>query len=146
MESTWESRDLPVLAAVVEICDEDEWGMAEPEQIAERTGLPSEDVEKALWKLAGEQPPFFGFSNDSTFGGRDIGTITRPTGHAQRTVGAWPTPESLIERIVAELHEAAERADTPEEKSRLKKAADAVGGVGKGVMTGVLTHVLTQGL
>lgn len=146
MNSTWESRDLPVLAAVVAICDEDDWGEAQPAQIAERTGLPIEDVIKALWKLAGENPPFFSFSEDSTFGGRDIGSISMPTGHAQRTVGAWPTPESVVEQMILALREAAENADSAEERSRLQRAADAVGGVGRGVITGVMTHVLTQGL
>lgn len=146
MESTWEARDLPVLAAVVEICDEDSWCNAEPSTIAERTGLSLEDVNKALWKLAGENPPFFEVSDASTFGGREIASVNNPSGHAQRTVGAWPTPESVVDAMILALQEAAENADTPEERSRLQRAADAVGGVGKGVITGVMTHVLTQGL
>ena len=146
MESTWETRDLPVLAAVVAICDEDNWGEAQPAQIAHRTGLPLEDVVKALWKLAGENPPFFSLSEDSTFDGRDIGSVSMPTRHAQRTVGAWPTAESMVEQMILALHEAADNAESAEERSRLQRAADAVGGVGKGVITGVMTHVLTQGL
>src|SRR5689334_21083389 len=138
--STWENRDLLVLRAVVEICDDDAWGMAEVGEIAERTGINEPDVNKALWKLAGERPSFFELSDQSTFGGRDIGGVSNPSGHAQRTVGAWPTPESLVERMMAALNDAADRAETAEEKTRLKRAADALGGVVKGVITGVLTH------
>jgi hypothetical protein len=90
VESTSETRDLPVRAAVVAIRDEGAWGNAEPDQIAERTGLPREDVTKALWRLAAENPPFFRFSDDSTFGGREIRSISMPTRHGQRIVGAWP--------------------------------------------------------
>ena len=146
MESTWEARDLPVLTAVVAICDEDPWGEADPSEVAGRTGLSIDEVTKSLWKLAGENPPFFSFSDESTFGGRDIGSISMPTGHAQRTVGAWPTPDSVVERMILALQEAAQNAQTEEERSRLQRAADAVGGVGKGVITGVMTHILTQGL
>lgn len=146
MEKTWEARDLPVLAAVVSICDEDDWGVAEPGSIAERTGLAVDQVERALWKLNGERPPFFEVSEASTFEAREIVSVGSPSGHAQRTVGAWPTPESLVDRMIIALQEAAASAESEEERSRLQRAADAVGGVGKGVVTGVVTHVLTQGL
>lgn len=43
------------------------------------------------------------------------------------------------------LQEAADNAENAEERSRLQRAADVMGGVGKGVVTGVITHVLTQG-
>lgn len=135
-----------MLAAVVEICDEDDWGRAEPHAIAEKTGLPIEAVNKALWKLSGEHPPFFEISDASTFGGREIAAVSNPSGHAQRTVRAWPTPESVVDRMIAALQDAAENADTAEERSRLQRAAEAVGGVGRGVVTGVITHVLTQGM
>ena len=39
-----------------------------------------------------------------------------------------------------------EEAESDEEKkSRLKRAAEAVSSVGKDVLTGVLTHIITQG-
>ena len=137
---------MPVLAAVVQICDENSWGEARPDAIAERTGLPLEDVVKALWKLSGERPPFFDLAEASDVGGREIMSVSNPSGHAQRTVGAWPTPESVVDRMITALQDAAENADTPEERSRLQRASEAVGGVGRGVLTGVITHVLTQGV
>lgn len=141
MDSTWETRELPVLAAVVQLCDEDDWGQAEPNQIAERTGLDIADVKKAVYRLLGEQPPFFQVSDSTTFEGRDFTSVHSPTGHAQRTVGAWPTPDSLSERIIDALNEAAATEQDPETKSRLSHAAD----VGKGTLAGVLARVLTQG-
>ena len=141
MDSTWETREMPVLAAVVQLCDEDDWGQAEPEQIAERTGLAVADVKKAVYRLLGEQPPFFQVADATTFGGRDFASVHSPTGHAQRTVGAWPTPENLSERIIDALAEAAESEEDPEKKSRLSHKGD----VGKGTLAGVLVRVLTQG-
>ena len=132
---------MPVLAAVVQLCEEDDWGSADPEQIADRTGLDLADVKKAVWKLLGEEPAFFQITDSTTFGGRDFAAVHSPTGHAQRTVGAWPTPDSLSERIVVALSDAAANEQDPETKSRLSHAAD----VGKGTLAGVLARVLTQG-
>ena len=55
-------------------------------------------------------------------------------------MGAWPTPENLADRIIAALEAEAEREQDPQRKTRLQHAAD----VGKGVLTGVLTTVITQ--
>lgn len=145
MESTWESRDLPVLQAIVGICDET-GAAADRAAVAERTGLNEGTVRAAFFALAAEQPAFFRHGDTSRLARRDIDYALDPTGHARRTVGSWPTPENLADRIVAALNEAAEQAPTPDDRTKLKKAAEAVSGVGKGVLTGVLTHVLTQGI
>ena len=145
MESTWESRDLPVLEAIVAICDET-GSSASKQAVAERTGLDEGTVRLSFFALAAEQPPLFRIGNPSSLAVRDINYATDPTGHARRIVGAWPTPESLAERIVAALNEAAEEEADDEIKGRLKRGAEALSGVGKGVLTGVLTHVITQGI
>jgi hypothetical protein len=110
----------------------------------ERTGLDEATVQQALWALADEDPPFFSYHDLTTYGGRAIGFIHRPTGHARRTVGTWPTPEGLADRIIAALEDTAANAPTEEERSRAQKLLDAAKGVGKGVLTGVLIKVLTQ--
>ncbi len=142
MESTWENRDLPVLDHIVHIYDET-GESPEPSDIAKACALDDEDVQRALRALELNDPPFV-TELLVTFGG--IVGIGAPTGHARRAVGAWPTPESLADRIVAALNDAAEAESDPDAKTRLKRAAEAVGGVGKSVLTGVLTHVITQGM
>jgi hypothetical protein len=141
VKSTWEARELPVLEAIVRGCDDAT--SVTTRQLEAATGLTHDEVQRAVRALLGESPPLF---ETGPMRGGTYDRLARVTGHARRTVGAWPTPENLADRIVAALNDAAESADDPAEKSRLKKAADAVGGVGKGVVTGVLTHVLTQGI
>lgn len=146
MESTWESRDLPVLSAVVDICDENEWGEARPNVIADRTGLPLHDVNKALWRLAGERPPFFEVSDASDFDGREILSVSNPSGHAQRTVGTWPTAEGLTDRIAAAFAAAADAEPEVERKGVLRRGAEFFGGIGKDVTAEVIAKVITQGM
>lgn len=141
MEETWFSRDLPILEAVVAICDET-GDHADRSHIAGRTRFDDETVKRALFALAAEEPAFFDYSDTSTFAGRGIDFIRDPTGHARRTVGSWPTPENLADRIVAALNEAADEETDPEKQSKLRHAAD----VGKGAMAGVISTVIAQGM
>lgn len=115
--------------------------------VTERTGLDEDVVRAAYFALYGEQTPFWKFSDLSTLAGSDIDWVRDPTGHARRAAGGWPTPESLADRVLTALNQAAEQADNPEEKARLKRAAEGgVGEIGKGVVTGVPTKVLTEGV
>lgn len=142
MESTWESRDLPVLAAIVELADSGERNVSKA-AIHDRTGLDDETVLRALFALAGEQPPFFHYVDTSTFEGRDIDLIHSPTGHARRTVGAWPTPEGWVDRLVASLEAAAAEEPDAEKRGKLKSAAAIVGGVARDVVIRTASGAIT---
>jgi len=61
---TWESRDLPVLRAVVTAADEG-CEYVYPDQIAKRTGLELATVQRSLFALAPETPGFFTLSDAS---------------------------------------------------------------------------------
>ena len=51
-----------------------------------------------------------------------------PTGDALRVAGAWPSPENLLERLIAALQDAAnDETREPEERSKLKQAASVLG-------------------
>ena len=51
-----------------------------------------------------------------------------PTGDALRVAGAWPSPENLLERLIAALQDAAkDETREPEERSKLKQAASVIG-------------------
>jgi hypothetical protein len=143
MESTWESRDLPVLVHIVEFYDE--YGYSpDPFDIAHACGFDDNKVaQRALRALEHEEPPFItGF--DRVMTGNIIG-IGAPTGHARRTVGAWPTPDALADRIIAALNEAADNEPDEAKKGELRRGAEAVAGVGKDVLTDVMGQVITRG-
>lgn len=143
MDSTWESRDLPVLNAVVQIYEET--GQAiRPKQIEVATGIDSADVQKALRALLSENPPFLE-RGQGAMGGQVL-MVGRVTGHARRAVGAWPTAEALTDRLARAFAQAAELEGEPEKKSILKRSAEAFGGVSRDVAAEVIAKVITQGM
>ena len=128
MDETWTSRDLPVLRAIVQIYEETGQAMS-PNQIESRTGLEMATVQLALRALASEDPPFV-TKMSRAMGGMVI-FVGPPTGHARRAVGSWPTPESIADRLVTALDEAAEREPDPERKGWLRKTAAYLGHAGR---------------
>lgn len=128
MRDTWSDRDLPVLNAIVETFEESGPGLS-PEQITARTGLDARTVQLALTALESEQPPFLS-QLERVMSGHVV-FIGAPTGHARRAVGAWPTAETIADRLVGALDEAAEREPDEERKGFLRKAAAYLGNAGR---------------
>ena len=127
MDETWTRRDLPVLTAIVEVFERTGRVMR-PNEIVEQSGLDADQVETALRALEGEDPPFITKLERRASGG--ISLVGRPTGHARRAVGAWPTPEGIADGLVAALDEAADREPDPERKGWLHKTAAYLGNAG----------------
>ncbi|WP_101788633.1 hypothetical protein [Nonomuraea indica] len=142
---TWETRDLPVLKAIVELADDNQ-GRAEWSQIAEHTGFEYEVVQKALTALSHENPPFFRYTDTSTMARREIGLVHSITGHARRTVGTWPTPESLAKQFIDGLEAAAEAEPDEEKRGRLKQMASWAGTTGWSIVLGVAGNAVSKGI
>ncbi|GIH25132.1 hypothetical protein Aph01nite_34420 [Acrocarpospora phusangensis] len=144
--TTWEDRDLPVLTAVLEMAEKGRAPM-DGYEIAEYLGWDELTVQRSLVALAGERPPFFEFTDTTDFDsdGQEISGIHSPTGHARRAVGAWPTPESLAERLVAALEKAAADAE-PEQAGHLRKTALWLRENGQAVALGVVGNALSKGI
>lgn len=144
---TWKTRDLPVLKTIVEMSEEGH-SLIQPHQIIARMDMAPEDVLRALAALAGERPPFFQFEDSTDFdsGMREIDAIHSPTGHARRAIGAWPTPESLAEQIVAGLEAAAAAEPDEEKRSKLKQTAQFLGTTGWSVLLGVAGNAASAGV
>ncbi|WP_436759348.1 hypothetical protein [Streptosporangium sp. V21-05] len=142
---TWENRDFPVLKAIVALSDEGD-GRVEWRSIVERTGIGEEEVQRAIRALSQEEPAFFDFTDTSSQARREIGLVYDVTGHARRTVGTWPTPETLAKKIIAELHAAAEAEPDEEKRSRLKKTADWFGTTGWSVILGVAGNAVSKSI
>ena len=128
MDETWTSRDLPVLTAIVEVFERTGRVMS-PNEIEEQSGLRADEVEAALRALEGEDPPFITKLERRASGG--IGLVGKPTGHARRAVGAGPTLESIADRLITALDEAADREPDPERKGWLRKTAGYLGNAGR---------------
>jgi hypothetical protein len=142
-KDTWTDRDLPVLNAIVGMTEEGADGI-EPHEISSRIGLPEDQVQRALQALADEHPPFFEASEATAAEGRIVLLVANPTGYARRTVGAWPTAETLADRLTQALAKAAD--DEPDEEKRgwLRKTAAWFGSAGRDVAVDVASSVIAK--
>lgn len=117
-----------MLTAIVEVFESTGRAMR-PNEIVEQSGLAADQVEAALRALESEDPPFISKLERRASGG--ISLVGLPTGHARRAVGAWPTPESIADRLVSALDEAADHEPDPERKGWLRNTATYLGNAGR---------------
>jgi hypothetical protein len=123
MESTWESRDLPVLDAVVRYFEEEYDGEYPTTQLfADRLGMDLQQVARAVSALS---PTYLVIA--PSMGGPGSLSIDGVTDEARRAVGQWPSPEVFVQRFTEALLELADREPDPVKKSRIRQIAEAVG-------------------
>ncbi|PZM98423.1 MAG: hypothetical protein DIU79_00105 [Actinobacteria bacterium] len=139
IEDTWFSRDLPVLKAVVQLIDK-EGPLLDMEKVEEITGFDTETVDRALVALRDEYPPLF--VKPSGAGNRRVAVIMNVTGEARRRVGQWPTPETLAEKVVAEILERAENEPDPQKRGWWKALGEWVANTGSNTVSALLVDVL----
>lgn len=134
---------MPVLDEIVRVYDVTGRAVS-PDDIVGLTGLTAEDVRRALFALADASPPYFTVIDGSSLGGREIAFVTRPTREARQAVGAWPTPDALVDRMIAALLEAADKEPNPEKRTRLRALAEGMGGVARDVILGVASATVAS--
>ncbi len=122
MEDTWAARELPVLAATVHLLEESY--MVTVTDIATRTGLDEQAVARALETL---DPVFVDFRKTTTGGDPTFWYVLKATPAARQAVGQWPTAETLITALAAELTAAAAHEQDAERKGLLAYAARLIG-------------------
>ena len=94
IESTWATRDLPVLRAALQRLDEGH-NFAELEEIRQEVGLSPKQLRASLRALEGADPPYIevdwgnGWTDDKAAG--DIDAVSE---RARRELGTWPAPET----------------------------------------------------
>lgn len=135
-EDTWNTRDLPVLQAIVDIYEDSGTYLTRATGIERRTGLDHDTVQQALRRL-NSQPSFFEKVVEAS--GGQVVMVGPPTADALRVAGAWPSPEQLLQRLISALESAADD-DTraPEERSKFKQAAAYLGSFATQVAIGAL--------
>lgn len=143
MDDTWETRDLPVLKAAVEIFDRKGRNPSAAE-LGAACGFDKETVQRALRALYRE--PYFEEAMTAYSG--QILAVGSPTSAALRVAGQWPSPEVQLERVIAALQAAADSDSfDDEERSRFKQVVLTLRGVAGKVAIGALGgaggHLLT---
>jgi hypothetical protein len=138
MQDTWYNRELPVLRAAVAAFERD-LGRLLPEvsDLAEATGLAADDVARAVAAL---HPEYLDLQ--TTPGEPTSWFVQRVHTSARRAVGQWPSPDTLAAQLAAAMQQVAEHTSDPDAKSRLRRAAEAIGGLAKDVLTEVGTKML----
>jgi len=122
VEDTWAARELPVLAATVHLLEESY--MVTVTDIAARTGLDEQAVARALEAL---DPVYVDFRKTTTGGDPTFWYVLKATPAARQAVGQWPTAETLIAALAAELTAAAADEQDAERKGLLSYAARLIG-------------------
>ncbi len=76
-------------------------------------------------------------------GGRDIIDITL-TGRGRRAVGSWPGEGDAYDKIIAAIEARIDDEPDPEKKSRLRKGAEGIGGMGRDLFVEIAAAVTSK--
>lgn len=134
---TWTNRDLPVLKAAVDIFESGDDDNIEPDAIARRTGFTADDVQRALRVLY--KHPYLDPDSGLSDGNGEVLFVGEPTGDGLRAAGNWPSPQAIVDRLVAAIEAAAEdESRSTEDRGLLRKTALTMRGVAYQVAIGAL--------
>lgn len=136
----WASLDFPVLRRVAQLVEVEHADEVRPENIADDLGIGEDDALRSL--IALHDAGYVEGLRADTMGGK-YWIATGVTERGRRAVGIWPSGEG-VDALIEALQQAAESTDDPEERSALRRAAAAVLGVGRDVMTDVMGAVLAK--
>ncbi|MCT1986753.1 hypothetical protein M3C61_06935 [Dermacoccus abyssi] len=135
----WTERDFPLLMAVARRLDAGEH-VVQVSALVDELELELPVALRSARTLLGTYVT--GRSVDSMSGPLDA-IISDLTERGRRATGLWPSGESA-DALVEALRQAEEATDDPEEKGNLRRAAGAVMGVGRDVMTDVMASVISK--
>jgi hypothetical protein len=135
VESTWASRDLPVLDATVRLLETSYFPKVR--DIAAAAGMDTETTARALEALDGTYVDL-----SMSMGSPENWHVNAVSADARREVGQWPTAESLAAQLIEAFSKAADQEPDPEQKSRLRSIAGWLGGAGSQIFINVLSTVV----
>jgi hypothetical protein len=144
MDDTFYSRDYPVLLSVARRLEGGAFSVRQDE-IARDTGLEQDQVYRAL--LALDSGDFIEGQQEGRMGPREI--VARGISErGRREVGLWPPADT--DSLTAALKAAIASPDTSaDDRTKLRKILDTLGGVSKdivvGIGVGVATHQINGG-
>jgi len=135
VDDTWTTRELPILRTALE---QVEAGQSKIDlgALKEELGLDRTSTLVALHALYRA-----GYIDGHVSASGAI-MITDVTERTRRELGAWPSATSIVDELVVALQDASEREPEPERRSRLKAAAEILGGIARDVAVATMSkHV-----
>lgn len=122
LPDTWYSRDFLVLREVARRIEAAE--SLQTGAIAETLGMDPKVAGRAGSRLKED-----GFVKGGESTGAGVTRFTDLTAKGRREVGQWPSPDAAADRLLAALDAAIAKAPEGEQKGRLQKAREALGGM-----------------
>jgi hypothetical protein len=127
---TWHSRDLPFLRELVHRLDAEPTRRPTGAQIANALGMDRDDALRAVASLKRGELVITA-PGPTRWGAGALGTGLDVTAEGLRESGAWPTPETALDRMSAALEAIAEHTDDEDTRSRARRLLDGLTGAGK---------------
>jgi hypothetical protein len=138
LPDTWFSRDLPVLVEAVRHFDAVNQPLS-ADTVAETLGWDVETVMAAVRALDRG-----GLVQDMVGGGAPGAWIGAVSADAYRAAGAWPSPDTAADRLLAALQAAVDKApEGSEAKTRARRILDGVVAAGRDFAVDVASGVVT---
>lgn len=140
MTDQWNDRDFPVLKAAVHAIDHD----------VNATGMRLTDLATAAG--VSEDDTFLALRALESAGLLDVrwsmparaARVHRASGEARRLTGAWPTPETALDRIITALEDIADNTEAEEDtRRRARKILDNLAGAGRQIGISVAAAAIT---
>ena len=138
LDDVWAARDFPVLVEVTRRIDAGEHAV-HTHEVAEALGVDEETVQ-----LAGAALERRGLVETRGSAQVPVMLFRGVTEQAYFLTGLHPDGDDVVSRFVDALRQAADRTTDPDERSRLRKLADGVGGVSREVFAAVVASVVTS--
>jgi DNA-binding Lrp family transcriptional regulator len=135
-EETWSWRERPLLE--IALREVDSRGQVDFEELAAETGLDPVVVWRTMKFLDDA-----GYV-DAYHASMPSGFVASVSERTRRTLGSWPSPETLLDQMVRAFAEAAEREVEPEQKSKLLSVAEELGGAGRTLALDLIAAFLRQ--
>lgn len=136
---TWFSRDLPVLRAAVYACEENTYGRTSTARVVELSGLPRDDVLKALVNLRTRHVRLL---EQHSLRSADY-IVEGITAEGLEASGAWPSPTVLQERFIAAMEAAIDEAPAGSPKAiRLSRVLQSITDLATGTGGNVFGQIL----
>lgn len=133
---TWD-RDLRVLRAVVAKYQTEERPIGAHE-LETTVGMTRDEV-RAAYKNLHRGGYVVGASNERTISWHVFDVTER----ALREVGAWPSPQTALDRMIAALEAIADHTSDEDTRTRARKILDGLTGAGKTIGLSVATAAIT---
>lgn len=138
LPDVWASRDFPVLREVARRIDAGD-PMPAVTDVAADTGLAVEEVQRAAEAL--KRRGLVDYLDG--WGGGPL-NFRELSGEAYLVTGLHPNGDEVVSQLMSAIDQAVEQIDDPAEKPRLRALRDAVGGVSRDVLSGVIAAVITS--